>query len=597
MDLRRISRIFSPGAALLSLLLCPLSASAQTSSSASSSAPSAQPEYAQVKAPSLIDPAGPTVSLISAEPVFIMAAALNACGYNEGLANSDPVRKRVRDEMNQALAQSEAARKDRDALCLFITQHNMTGTARDVGQYVSLSLYLTPPPRLETTADAAQMPPDADQVLEVVPLVRAFAADVDLHGIWLTVHHVYDEDIDLLHDPLSKMIVATDSYLKMAAAAYGGRRFIVVVEPMLSPGTVNARVYGTDYVVVVSPSGGKIRMNEVRHTYLHYRIDPLLYARVNAIDRENPILKNLVYSPLSYQYLSDPVPFTIECLIKAIEARTMDTGIAPYRIPKGVERSQLAKYEEAQRKTEKQMEEARRAAVQHDMAQGFVLTQYFYNQMLTFEKQPASLGDVIGEMVYSIDIGSIVGLTRRIQFDRQSDQDVLQRSAARKLSGLDLAEAKLSNGDVSGAAAMARQALAQPAKTPQEVAAAARAHFILARVDLLTGNPDQAVEDFQQTLAGSKQPREVSWSHIYLGRILDVECNRDAAVAEYKEAMATRDGQQDTRRAAERGLKAPYTIKGQSCAQESDDEAPPPAGPAASQPSAPAAGVASKPQP
>ncbi len=84
--------------------------------------------FAQEKAPTLIDPAGPTISLISSEPVFVMAAALNACGYNEGLDDSAPVRKHIRDEMDQALAHSEDARARRDALCLYIAQHRMTGT-------------------------------------------------------------------------------------------------------------------------------------------------------------------------------------------------------------------------------------------------------------------------------------------------------------------------------------------------------------------------------------------------------------------------------------------------------------------------------------
>ena len=44
-----------------------------------------------------------------------MAAALNACGYDEGLEDSAPVRKHVRDEINQALAKSEDARANRDA--------------------------------------------------------------------------------------------------------------------------------------------------------------------------------------------------------------------------------------------------------------------------------------------------------------------------------------------------------------------------------------------------------------------------------------------------------------------------------------------------
>jgi len=33
-----------------------------------------------------------------------------------------------------------------------------------------------------------------------------------------------------------------------------------------------------------------------------------------------------------------------------------------------------------------------------------VLTQYFYEQLLQFEKDPAGLKDTIGEMVYSMDV-------------------------------------------------------------------------------------------------------------------------------------------------------------------------------------------------
>ena len=191
---------------------------------------SSQP-VAQEKAPSLIDPAGPTVSLTNSEPVFLMAAALNACGYDEGLEESAPVRKRVRDEMNQALARSEEARQKRDKVCLYIAQHRMTGTERDISQYISLALYLTPPPEMETSDELAEMPPDSTQVVEIVPLLKDFVAAVDLHGIWLAVHHIYDEEADRLHDPLSKMIVATNLYLKMPASTYDGRRFIVVIEP------------------------------------------------------------------------------------------------------------------------------------------------------------------------------------------------------------------------------------------------------------------------------------------------------------------------------------------------------------------------------
>src|SRR5580692_4593381 len=97
-----------PFAAILALLAGVATASsAQSSSSSSQSGAPGQSSssqgppgqgsssgqlYAQEKAPSLIDPAGPTVSLIPSESVFAMAAALNACGYDEGRENSAPVR-------------------------------------------------------------------------------------------------------------------------------------------------------------------------------------------------------------------------------------------------------------------------------------------------------------------------------------------------------------------------------------------------------------------------------------------------------------------------------------------------------------------------
>lgn len=577
----RSSVVLSVVVSCLLAALPPSLARAQSSSNSSAQAPkggqssSSSQGFAQEKAPSLVDPAGPTISLVSSEPVFLMAAALNACGYDEGLSESAPVRKRVRDEMNQALGKSEDARNKRDRLCLYIAQHRMTGGERDIAQYISLALYLTPPPELETSVELTEMPPDSTQVVEIVPLLRDFAAAVDLHGIWLAVHHVYDQESERVHDPLSAMIVSTNLYLKMPASTYDGRRFIVVIEPLLSPRSVNARIYGADYVVVVSPADGTIPMNDVRHTYLHYVIEPLLFARANAVDRMQPILKEVREAPIEFRYRSDTVPLTIECLIKAIEARTMDTGIPVYKIPANADRSEMPRYEHERQIYQQKVEAVRVAAMRHDMKQGFVLTQYFYEQMIQFERDPASLRDNIGEMVYSMDVDQQVHRARQIDFDKEADGDVLTRSKPRKLTGLDLAEARLAAGDVATASAMARQALtihSDSSDSMDAIASRARAEFILARVAILTGHPDQAMEGFQRTLASSQDPRLLSWSHIYLGRMLDLDCKRDQALAEYQEALKTRDGQQDTRLAAERGVKAAYAVHGHSCEEDAGDE-------------------------
>ncbi len=572
-----------------------------------SSSSGSAPQFAQEKAPSLVDPAGPAISLVNSETLFTMAAALNACGYDEGLDESDPIRQKIRDEMNHALAASEDARTKRDHLCQYIAQHRMTGTNKDVSQYISLALYLTPPPELETSVELPEMPPDSTQVVEVLPYLRDFAASTDLHGIWVTNRRAYDETVNHLHDALTQMIVNTNFYLKMPASTYDGRRFLVVVEPQLSPRTTNARIYGADFVVIVSPNdkvakpaegesaadaaGGQIRMGEVRHTYLHYLIEPLLYQRATAMDRFLPILKEVREAPLEYRYRTEIVELTIECLIKAIEARTMDTGIAPYVTPKDAKRADFATIEHDRGVVQQKQEQVRIARVRHEMAQGFVLTAYFYEQMTHFEKDPASLKDSIGELVYGMDVDHETHRARSVTFDQQADQDVLRRTAPRRLTGLDLAEARLAAGDSATAASLARQTLVMESKgdaadRPAEVG---RANFILARAAILTGHPQEAIDGFQRAVASAKETRILAWSHIYLGRILDLDCKRDEAMDEYKQALAVRDGQQDTRLAAERGVKAAYAVKGHTCEADADDDSPedPPAKPASAPASKP----------
>jgi len=118
---------------------------------------------------------------------------------------------------------------------------------------------------------------------------------------------------------------------------------------------------------------------------------------------------------------------------------------------------------------------------------------------------------------------------------------------------------------------MAQKVLQKQSDTIASAADSARAWFILARAAVLTGHPEQAIEDFQKTLATSKEQRLLAWSHIYLGRMLDLDCKRDQALTEYQAALKTRDGQQDTRLAAERGVKAAYAVHGHSCDEDADD--------------------------
>src|SRR6185437_9702505 len=111
--------------------------------------------------------------------------------------------------------------------------------------------------------------------------------------------------------------------------------------------------------------------------------------------------------------------------------------------------------------------------------------------------------------------------------------------------------------DGPGAAALAEKALKQHDADP------ARAYFILARADLMNGKMEDAQTAFQQSVKLGHDARLLAWSHIYLGRILDVQQEREQAIAEYKLALAVRDGQPDTKEAAEGGLKKPFTLPGE----------------------------------
>jgi tetratricopeptide (TPR) repeat protein len=513
----------------------------------------------QQKPPALIDPTGQSNDLQTSEALFDVAVALNECGYDQELESSDPLRQHVRDQVNQYLQGSAEARDARDRVCAYIAQHRLADSGRDLAQYISLALYLTPPPELATSVELPEMPPDSTQVVEILPLLRAFAAATQLHVIWVSNHAAYEEEVTRLHDPLTKMILATNFYLKMPASGYDGRQFVVVLEPLLAPSHTNARVYGTDYVVVASPVNGKINMQEVHHTYLHYEIEPLLYARAASMDRMLPILKAIREAPLDYTFRSDIVALTIECLIRAVEARTFDTGIPEVKPPSPqMRRAELEQADRARNEYLQQVAARREQVVDNSMAEGFVLTQYFYDALGPFEHDSASLKESIGEMVYGMDVDQQIGRAKHTQFAQTSSADIVRR-APQQLHGLDLAEMKLIKGDQAGAAQLAQQSINQKTGDP------AYANYILGQATLTSKSLDESQLDqaqvyFANAVRLSKDPRTLAWAHIYLGRIHDLLEDREEAVAEYKAALTVRDGQADTRQAAEKGLKQPFAL-------------------------------------
>jgi tetratricopeptide (TPR) repeat protein len=226
----------------------------------------------------------------------------------------------------------------------------------------------------------------------------------------------------------------------------------------------------------------------------------------------------------------------------------MDIGIPLPAKPGSLrERADQERYDAQMSVYDRQAEVVRRRRVDLDMRQGWVLVDYFYNQLGLMQKAGTSIKDNMGPMVYGMDVERERSHDEKIAFlSTGSGGDAIRR-APRPLTGLDLAESKLMKGDLDGAGEIADAALkANPAN--------AQALYLLGRINLMQGEPDEALDHLTQTVKLSHDPRTIAWAHIYLGRMYDI------AQTPQRAALASRDSQPDTKAAAEKGIQQPFAL-------------------------------------
>lgn len=477
------------------------------------------------------------LELETSEALFSTLTALNACGFDFDLANSDPLRAKVRDEVTGAINVSLEASNAREQLCRFYHDKQQPDAARDLAQYVSLALYMKQPPEFGTTIRESDLPPDAYEVLGFIPLLKNFYDAVHLHGIWLKHAADYEKLIDRVHDPVADMVLKTDYYLKLPESSYLGRRYLVYVEPMGAPSQVNARNFGSDYYLVITPSAsGVTRLEQIRHTYLHFILDTLVHNRANSIKRLDPLLLTVKNAPMEDSFKNDTSLLVVECLIQAIEARTMT-------LPNGS-------------KDPVALDKARNDQVEKEMQQGYVLTRYFYDALVKFEQDPVGLRDNFNAILMGIDVDRERKRAQNVTFSTKAAPELIRTSTPKAEPGLlDAAEEKLAAGDADSAHKFAQQALDQQQGDP------ARATFLLARAAVLQRDMDGAQLLFERTLQMAHEPRTVAWSHIYMGRILDMKCERDAAVSHYRSALTFADPAPDVKAAANKGINELPPVK------------------------------------
>jgi hypothetical protein len=471
------------------------------------------------------------ITLDTSETLFAVLTAMNTCGYNVDLNVSDAQRLNIRAEVEKNLRNSEDAQTSMTAMCEWYLAHRGKDPAHDLSQYVSLALYLQGPPHFLPRVKEDDMPPDAAPLAPFGALLEHFYDKAQLHSIWERHRANYAALVERYHVPLSKMVFDTDIYLKLQSGGYLGRSFTIYLDFMGDPNEANARNYGSDYYVVLFPSPDPdsrdpLKMPQIRHTYLHYLLDPMAEKNFSAIKRLDPLLQSVKRAPLEDSFKTDISLLVTECLVRAIEIRTTGT---------------------------KQTAEAMRLqAVDDAEKQGYILTKYFYTSLLAFEKDPAGLRSAYSDMLNNIDVKSQQKAANEVQFVRVSAPELVQLSRMEDRRMLVTAEKRLAANDPKGAQDLAQQAL------DRKIGDQGRALFILAQVAVANKNREGALENFQKAIQATKDPKVVAWSHVYLGRILDMKEDREAAMNEYRAALTVGAELPEVKAAAERGLQQAY---------------------------------------
>jgi tetratricopeptide (TPR) repeat protein len=465
------------------------------------------------------------VALETSETLFTVLTAINTCGYDQELSVSDPLRTQIRSEVAKAVENTAGAEEVIAPMCLFYRQHQTSEPSRDLSHYVSLALYLEDPPAFALKVKQSEMPPDAETVAGMVPLMQTFYLKMGLHAIWERHRARYQELTEVYHDPLAKMTFDTEIYLKYPSAGYLGREFTVYLDAMGAPGQTNARNYAANYYVVISPTTGtSIKLQQIRHTYLHFLLDALALKNGDSFKRLEPLLGTVENAPMDDAFKSNISLLVTECLIRAIEQR-------------------MAKIPEAERV--KSIEEADK--------EGYILTPYFYDALNKFEKDPAGMRNAYPDLLGSIEVGKEMKRASLIEFASAAAPELLHQADSKNEHLLLNAERRLAAGDPETAKRLAQRAL------DEQTGDSGRALFILAQVATQNRDLEGARKYFEQALQTAHEPKVIAWSHIYLGRIFDLREDRFAAMDQYRAALSAANGTlPEAKLAAQRGLEQPY---------------------------------------
>lgn len=465
-------------------------------------------------------------------PLFAVMAAINAAGYDADLqsAANSPVRAMIRREIAARHPASLAELKQ------FFAAHRKKDDTAQLSQYVSLALCLGDPPDFQFRYKEADLPPDVLPIMDFVPILRQFSSEANLDELWQKAQPAFEAAIARYHEPARSALTEVNAYVRNSGSSGTlGTRFQIYVDLLGAPNQIQMRSYKSDYFIVLTASAEPQR-DDIRHTYLHYLLDPLSIRWEDELEQKKALLDYAQPAPLLEPYYKENfTALADECVIKAVEVR-----LAP--------------------------ESARQGIVDQDMREGYILTAAFAELLRGYEKQQQSLRFYYQEMVSLIDLGREEKRLRRVEFT-----SVRPVRKAKEVPAESIAEPPGANKTLDEAdnyyrdrnLAKAKAAYSRILKETEDRALHAKAYYGLARIAVLERDPELSESMFQKALDSAPEDEVKAWCYVYLGRLADARDARDEAKHQYEAALAVPGASEGARTAAQNGLKQAFIREGQ----------------------------------
>jgi len=479
------------------------------------------------------------VAVETRQQLFATLCALDAAGFDSSVVatNQSAGRAQLRERMRALQGPAvEALRK-------YYQEHALADPGVTFSGFVSFALAAGPPPKFTFEMRREDLPPDALALESFNEVLANFYRESQLDQLWQHYQPDYERGVEFYSAPLSEVAFTATSYLREILKSNSPRTFSLYVEPLAGRKT-NFRNYGDHYELVVGPIADP-PMDDIRHAFLHFLLDPMAIRYRTQAARAAPLLEYAAHAPLlPVEFHDDFSAFFDECLVRAVELRLRH--LSPADLASAIDQAESS---------------------------GYVMVRPIYAGLSGFEKSEPAMSYYLPDLIKGIDVAGESRRLRGVKFAEAAPAGQAPGkhgaavAAAPKVSAdpveQDLAEGQRQISARNGPAAAASFERVLAAH-PDDL----RATYGLAVAAALSGNPDRARELFSKVIAASKSPQvggsaqpdpaNVSWSHIYLGRMYDVEGQRDLAVAEYQQALAVEGAPESARTAAQRGVETGY---------------------------------------